>query len=173
MTPRALDAFELTRDRPCHVLAHERRRIIGARAQRRDNRSIGLRVAESHREIARPALIPDAPDRAAFHPRVELGFGPREQRQQIRIVETVAYTVEILLVRSEHIAIPWTDELAVVATIDAIADQRPQRFRDAAFQFDREIGNAASRIELVGRDDRAGRTNLDALRARAAVRRRR
>src|SRR6185295_5273739 len=51
---------------------------------------------------------------------------------------------------------------AVVAAIDAVADQRPQLLGDGALVLDGEIRNAAPRIELVGSADRLRRANIDA-----------
>jgi len=64
--------------RPRDVLAHERRWIVGAPAQRFEYRGIGLRVAERHRDVARPALVADTANRAAFGIAQEFRFGPRE-----------------------------------------------------------------------------------------------
>ena len=85
-----------------------RRRFRAARAPRRRARAraatgrrrapraprrppASRRVAEPDREVARPALVADAADRAAREPGVELGFGPREQRDEIGVVESVAH----------------------------------------------------------------------------------
>src|SRR5262245_33504976 len=65
--------------------------------------------------------------------------------------------------------IPRATELAVVATVNAIADQRPQRFRNAAVHFDRQIRNAAARIHLLRADNGAGGADIDARAASATV----
>src|SRR5439155_19041521 len=109
------------------MLTNEGRWILCSRAQRVDNCGIRLRVAEPDGEIARPALVADATNRAAFHLRVELRFGPSEQRDQIGIIEAVTHARKILFGRGGRIAIPRADELAIIAAVDAIADQRSQR----------------------------------------------
>ena len=48
-----------------------------------------------------------------------------------------------------------------------------QFLRDRALQFDRQVADAASRVDAVRRDDRLGRADLDAARAGAAMRARR
>ena len=53
------------------------------------------RIAERDRDVARPALVADAADRAAFGVAQELRFAPREQRRQLRAVEAVADFGEI------------------------------------------------------------------------------
>ena len=68
------------------------------------------------------------------------------------------------------VAVPRTGELAVVAAVDPVADQRPQRLGDRAVQLDGQVRDAAARVELVRRDDRAGRTRVEAGGAGAAVR---
>ena len=71
--------------------------------------------------------------------------------------------------RRERREIPGTDVLADVAAEQMAADRRPLRFRNRALQLDREIRDAARRIDLVFVDDRAGRTRVDAQRAGAAL----
>ena len=66
--------------------------------------------------------------------------------------------------------VPRAHELAVVAAVDAVAQHAAQFHRNRAVQLDGEIGNAAPRIELIGRGDRAGGTGGNAGRAGAAVR---
>ena len=65
--------------------------------------------------------------------------------------------------------IPGTDELAVVAAVNSVADERPEFDRDRTLQFDGEITDATSCIELKRRGDRAGRAGRHAGLAAAAV----
>ena len=65
--------------------------------------------------------------------------------------------------------VPRADRQAVVAAIDAVADQRPQRNRDHPLVLDRQIRDAAPRIELVGRRERRGRAGVEAAPAGAAM----
>ena len=44
-------------------------------------------------------------------------------------------------------AVPRADREAIVAAIDAVADRRPEFLRDRPLMLDREIGDAAPRIE--------------------------
>jgi hypothetical protein len=107
-------------------------------------------------------------DRAAGEPFVKLAFGPLEERDQRRAVESVSHG-EIGFSRGLRETVPGAHELAVVAAVDAVADQRPERLRDAAFVLDREVGDAAARIELVGADDGAGGTRVETAPARTAM----
>src|SRR5580698_5598451 len=77
---------------------------------------------------------------------------------------------KILLRRRSREFIPRADQLAVIATIDAIADRAAKFCRDTAVELDREVGNGAARIEAVGRDDGAGGTRRNTGAAGAAVR---
>jgi tRNA threonylcarbamoyl adenosine modification protein YjeE len=65
--------------------------------------------------------------------------------------------------------VPRADELAVVAAVDAVADGGAELDRDRALRFDRQVRDAAARVELVGRDDRLRRADVDARAAAAAV----
>ena len=76
---------------------------------------------------------------------------------------------EIRLARRLGIFIPRTDQLAVVATVNTVADQGPQFHRYAARVLDGEVGNTASRIELIGGNDGLRRAHGDAFCATAAV----
>ena len=55
--------------------------------------------------------------------------------------------------------VPRADREAIVAAVDAVADQRAQLARDRALVLDGEVGDAAPRIEPVGRREtpRSGR----------------
>src|SRR5690349_10122782 len=46
--------------------------------------------------------------------------------------------------------VPWADRETIVAAEDAVADQRAQFLRDRPLMLDRQIRDAAPRIELIG-----------------------
>ena len=73
------------------------------------------------------------------------------------------------LVRGLRELVPRADRETIVAAIDAIADRLAEFARDVALVLDGEIGNAAPRIDLVGRGERARRTDVEAGVARAAM----
>src|SRR4029450_7627039 len=58
--------------------------------------------------------------------------------------------------------VPGTDGKTIVAAIDPIANGGAQSARDRAFMFNREIGDAPSRIEAVWCRKRRRRTNVEA-----------
>jgi len=106
--------------------------VVGAAFERGNHFGAARGVAQTHRQVARPALVPDAPDRAAFHPRIEFRFGPREQFDETRAIEAVADGGEIAFSARLRETIPRAGELAVVAAVDAVVDQRAQFFRNGA-----------------------------------------
>src|SRR6266581_1960153 len=158
----------MTRKRPGDVLAHQRRRVLRARTQRGDHALLLGCIAESHGEIAQPALLADPQDRRACHPLAELALGPSGKLDELGAVEAVAHP-EVRLRRDLRVAVPGADELAVVAAEDAVADERPELRRNATFQLDGQVGNAAPRIQRVRCEDRARRADVDALGAGAAM----
>ena len=148
--------------RPPHVLAHQRRRMIRARTQRRCNFRRRRGVTQPYGDVAQPALMPNAPNRAACEALVEGRLAPRKQLDECHGVETVADGKVAQLAQLGE-AVPWAGELTIVAAIDAIADQRAQLFGNAALEFDSEIRDAAPRVELIRGDDGLGGADLETL----------
>ena len=134
--------------RPLHVFAHQRRRMIGPRPQRRDHALAAPGVAQRHRQVAQPARVADAADRRSGMAFVELNLAPREQFDQPRVVQPVPH-LEVGQRAHARELVPRTGKLAVVAAVDAVADQRPQLGRDRAGVLDRQVADAAPRVEPV------------------------
>src|SRR3954465_8459657 len=154
--------------RPAYVFADEGRGMVRACTQRLDHIARSRRVAQADGEVAQPPLVADAPDGRALQALVELGLGPREQLPERGRVEAVA-PLEVLLGARSGEAVPRTDELAVVAAVDAVADEGAQLFRDCALVLDREVRDAAARVELVGAADGLRRAYVDAAAAGPAA----
>jgi len=113
-------------------------------------------------------VITGATQRHTFGALQILGLRPREQVNQSDSVQPVAWRkvrggIEL------RVAVPRADQLAVVAAEDAVADQRPQVFRNVAVMLDRQIRDAASGIEAIRRNDGLRRADVDAGAARAAM----
>src|SRR2546430_3026073 len=142
------------------MLSNKREGVVDGPYKRGDDFFTARRVAQAHGEIAQPPLVADPPDGAAFHATRELFFGPREQGDKVRVIQAVSHR-KIALATDLRELVPRTNELAIVATVDTVADQRAQRLRNAALQLDGEIRDAAPRVELVRPDDRPGRTDVD------------
>src|SRR4051794_14318174 len=82
------------------------------------------RIAEADREIAEPPLVTDAVYRAAGEPLVEFGLAPREELDEPRRVEAVTYA-EVRFGAALREPVPRTRKLTIIATVHAIADERP------------------------------------------------
>lgn len=93
---------------------------------------------------------------------------PGEQVQQPRRIQRVAGR-KIRLRRQMGVAVPRTDQLAVIAAVNAVAHERSQGFGNGAFVLDGEVADAQPRVEPIGRDDGLGRTDIDAGPATAAM----
>src|SRR3546814_15668093 len=109
-----------------------------------------------------------AADRGPLGALQEFLFRPGEQLRQRGLVQVVARP-EVRFVRGLRELVPRAHQLAVVAAADAVADQRPQLFVDAAFVLDGEEGDAASRVEPARCVDCAGWTYVDAASAGAEI----
>src|SRR5712671_4798016 len=161
-------ARSMTLQPPGDVLAHECRRVLRSRAQCREHAPAARGIAEPHGEIAQPAFVADPQDGAAGHALPEFVSVPREKVDELGAVQAVTH-LEIKLRRELRVAVPRADELAVVAAEYAVADERPQFDGNAPFQLDREIGNAAPRVQRIRCDDGARRADIQTLGAAAAV----
>src|SRR5687767_1537525 len=72
--------------------------------------------------------------------------------------------------RSHHVRfrsepVPGTSSKAIVTPVDAVADRGAQFLRNRAFELNRQIRNAAPRIQLKWGGDRLRRTCIQAARA--------
>ena len=112
----------------------------------------------------------DAANRAAFHAAVEFLFRPGEQFHHAGAAQAVAL-VEIGHHGALGELVPRADGLAIVAAVHLVADQGPHLDGNGALQLDRQVGNAAARVELVRPQDGLRRAHRDARRALAATRR--
>src|SRR5687768_7844318 len=155
-------------ERPMDVLSNERGGMVRACTQRSDYFRRRGRVAEAHGEVAQPALVADAADRRAAQALVELRLGPGEELHQRGAIEAVARG-EVRFAARAGKAVPRAHQLAVVAAVYAVADERAQRFRDGALVLDGEIGDAAPGLELVRAADCLRRADVDAPLAGAAA----
>jgi hypothetical protein len=112
--------------------------------------------------------MPDASYRAALGARKESCLVPVEEFDELRAVEPVAWS-EIGLAGLSGKFVPGAEQLAIVAAVYPVANRLAKFDRYRVLRFDREIRNAATGVEKVGRDDCVGRANVEAGRAGAAV----
>ena len=141
------------RNRPDRRSADERSLIVEPVDRGVGERAV-IRVSDRDHHIAHEALPADALDRAAG-----------EQRPERRLVETgelgerrgveVGARREFRFPPGAGEFVPGADGQTVVAAVDAIADRRSKLTRDRTFVLDREIGDAAARVEPVGRGEGA------------------
>ena len=104
------------RERPVDVLAQQRRRIVAPRSERIAQRRIRCAaqcVADRDREVALPALVADAPDRAAFGAAQELVLAPAEQLDQPPPRDVVAPLARLL---KNSAAVSTTPTFSATAT---------------------------------------------------------
>ena len=87
-------------------------------------------------------------DRRTAHALAEGLLAPAEQLGQSRRIERMAHA-KIRMRRVAREFVPWAHQLAVIAAVDAISQRGAQRRRNRALELDRQVGNAAARIELI------------------------
>ena len=151
------------------MLPNDRRRVILARFERGDDIIATTGVTQRNGEVAEPLLIADPANGASLRSAAPGFLVPGEQFGQLYGIEAVPGS-EVSLGRPHGELVPRAYQLAIVAAVNPVADQRSQLGRYAPFQFNREVRNAATRIELVGCDDRACRADVDAGATGSAVR---
>src|SRR5262245_138709 len=150
---------------PSDVFAYQLGGMVRACTQGLDYRRRSGRVAKPDGEVAQPALVADAADRRALQALLELAFRPAEELHEARAVEAVA-GLEIALAARPGESVPRADELAVVAAVDEVADERPQILGNCALVREGEVRDAATRVELVRSADGLRGAHVDAARAR-------
>lgn len=127
--------------RPCHMLAHQGFGVLGVLLQGAGNglhlRRIGLLrsdaqgIAQGHGQVAQPAHVADAAYGAAFGTLQKGGFIPLPQFQQPGAAQAVAL-IKIGQAAATRKFVPGADQLAIVAAVDAVAQQRAQLGRNGA-----------------------------------------
>ncbi len=98
----------------------------------------------------------------------KMRFAPAKQRDQLRGVQRLT-RAKILFVSELRKAVPRADQLAVIAAVDAVANQRPEFGRNRSLQLNRQVGDAASGINGIGLNNGPGRTDRHAGHALSAV----
>jgi hypothetical protein len=156
--------------RPFHMLAHDGRCMLTTRFERCHDEGRLRCIPQRHCDVAQPALVAAATDRAAFGAAQEFVFLPREQARS-------AWPGRGRCGRGNPVR---RCASRTCSTGTPAGSRRSRRCgcrsaaaglrRDAAFVFDGEVADAAPRVQPVRRDDRLGRADLDAARAAAAVR---
>src|SRR5690606_36146434 len=124
-------------------------------------------VADGVEYVAHEAVAADALDRVLGKQRPEGRIvQPRELDQRRRLQGLAG--VQRLLARAAGELVPRAGRQAVVAAVDAVAEQGPELAGDRPLQLDGQVGDAASRIQLERRGERARRAGVEAGAARTA-----
>ena len=118
--------------------------------------------------LRRKRALPDALDRAAGEAGAERRVVEAGEFGERRSVE-VGARGKLRLAPGMSEFVPRADGQAVVAAVDAIADRGSQLARDRALMLDRQVGDAAPRVDPVGRGERLGRTGVEAGAALSAM----
>ncbi len=126
------------------------------------------RIAQGHGDVALPALMADAPNRAAQGVVQEFRFAPGPQRQQLRTTQT-GTLVKIGQRAALCKFVPGAHQLAVITAVNPVAHERAQFQRNGPGVLDGEVRDAASRIQLKGCHDGLRGADGDARAALAAV----
>jgi hypothetical protein len=147
-------------DGPLGVLRNQGFCILAGTAKFRQGRSIA-NIPQRHANIAKKAASFGTQDGGAGKALLESGFIKGQQISQFRGIQVRARmgTHQAALPGK---AVPGADSEAIVAAVDAIADGWPEIHWDGPFQFDGQVGNATSGIELERSRDGLGGTSREA-----------
>ena len=126
-------------------------------------------IADGDQDVADEAVAAGALDRRAGEPRAERRIveagevrraaAPRDRRAARSFASRPGLRE----------LVPGADGQAIVAAEDPVADARPQLRRDMALVLDGQVGDAAPRIEPIGRRKGVGRADVEAAPAGAAT----
>ena len=164
--------------RPFDMLAHDRRRVVGPRAQRGDDRVARLRREPACVRAQRIAGFRPRDCAASFRSRCAGSHCPasayRTRPHPTRTARRASRDRGRAARRNRRRARP-----ARTCSTGTRAGSRRSRTRDCrssaaaargcCLQFDRQVRDAAARVDAVRLDDRTGRAGVDAARAAAAV----
>ena len=147
--------------------AHQRRGVVEQALDGRQQARIA-RVAGGDERVAHHAVAPGALDGRAGEALAEGGIVERQQLGQRRRIRA-RQRLQLGQARGLGELVPRAHGEAVVAAEHAVADRLAELRGDVALVLDRQVGDAAARIELVGRGERLGRADVEAAAAGAAM----
>src|SRR6185437_16562798 len=153
--------------RPDRHRADQRRRIVEQRTDLGEEVRRAA-IADGDEDVAQEAVAADALYRRAREALPEGGIvEPGELRQERRRGRIAGRKAG--LARRPREFVPGADGEAIVAAVDAVADQRAQRGVDMPLVLYGERGDAASRVEAIGRGKGRCRAGIEAAPAGAAM----
>ena len=121
-----------------------------------------------HADVAQETAALDSPDRRIAKQSAKSCFIQLQEIAQLHLRDRRTRR-ERDLIRSARKSIPRTGVEAIVATVNAVANERTKFERNRTFQFNREVGNTTARIQTVRFRDRTGRARSDAASAGPAT----
>ena len=127
------------------------------------------RIADRDHHIAQESRMADSLDRTAGEPGAKTRIVEARKLGERRRLEIVAGG-ELRLASSGSELVPRADREAIVAAVDPIADTPRETPRaNWPLVLDREVGNAAPRVELIGAGKGRGRADVEAGAAGSAM----
>src|SRR5204863_3745845 len=106
--------------------------------------------------------------RAALQQRSQVAVGPSPELHEARQIESLAWLPRHVR-RDRRWLVVRADVLANIAPIHVIAERGAVLVGDAGSKLDRQVRNAAGRIEDAGVDERTGRAGVKTAPARSAL----
>ena len=125
-------------------------------------------VADGDEDVAHETVAPGALDGGLRECDPKGGIVEPSERREARRVQRLARREGRLGMGAREL-VPRADGQAVVATIDSVAHGRAQGARDVALVLDGEVGDAAARVDPVGRREGIRRADVEAAAAGAAM----
>src|SRR5690606_17221987 len=107
-------------------------------------------IPGSNQNVADETVSSDALDRGAGEEGSEGDIVERQEENEFRCLKVLPRS-EFGFGRDAGKLVPRANGQAIVAAIDPVADRGSERVRYGALVLDREVGDAAARVELIGR----------------------
>src|SRR3989338_3911472 len=141
--------------------------VILKRLDQRGDGLKALQIPQSHRHIAEKASALGPGNGARAKTAAKLLFAQQKKRNQLRREETLP-RIKGLFPGRLRFNVVRTNLLANVAAEDVVAHQRAEMLWNRSLELDRQIRDAAARVEYIMTDKSAGGTCLQAEIALAA-----
>ena len=128
---------------------------------RRDRPQRRIRaIADGAHNVAHETITPSSLNRRAGEAGAKCGVVKRREFRERRDAQLVAHR-HARFTRCLRELVPGTHGQAIIAPEHAAAERFAEFKRDLLFGFDREVGKASARIELVWRWKRFGRAHIE------------
>ena len=125
-------------------------------------------IADGDQDVTQEAGMADAFDRRTGEKRAERRLVERGEHCEPRRDEIVA-RLQLRFARRCGKLVPWTNRKAIIAAVNAVADHSAKLARNLPAMLDRQIRNAAPRIETIRCRKSLCRADIETGAARAAM----